>query len=141
MLSPTSSNSLMFFFFFNDTATTEIYTLSLHDALPIDATAYQQLRRDGLAELHLMVDGLHCGACVWLIETMLARRPGVVEARVSLTTRRLRLVWSPQQATAEALVGAVAALGYRVVPFDPAALASDTARRERALLRALAVAG
>src|SRR6266480_7775764 len=27
--------SLLFFFFFNDTATTEIYTLSLHDALPI----------------------------------------------------------------------------------------------------------
>jgi len=26
---------LFFFFFFNDTATTEIYTLSLHDALPI----------------------------------------------------------------------------------------------------------
>src|SRR2546422_10908880 len=29
---------LFFFFFFNDTATTEIYTLSLHDALPISAT-------------------------------------------------------------------------------------------------------
>src|SRR2546429_7293172 len=29
----------IFFFFFNDTATTEIYTLSLHDALPISATA------------------------------------------------------------------------------------------------------
>src|SRR3712207_7657920 len=28
------------FFFFNDTATTEIYTLSLHDALPIFAPAY-----------------------------------------------------------------------------------------------------
>src|SRR3989441_6666857 len=28
-----------FFFFFNDTATTEIYTLSLHDALPISAHA------------------------------------------------------------------------------------------------------
>ena len=27
--------SILFFFFFNDTATTEIYTLSLHDALPI----------------------------------------------------------------------------------------------------------
>src|SRR5436305_6773069 len=27
--------SFLFFFFFNDTATTEIYTLSLHDALPI----------------------------------------------------------------------------------------------------------
>src|SRR2546429_4089216 len=29
------ATSLLFFFFFNDTATTEIYTLSLHDALPI----------------------------------------------------------------------------------------------------------
>src|SRR5436190_4898489 len=27
--------TILFFFFFNDTATTEIYTLSLHDALPI----------------------------------------------------------------------------------------------------------
>src|SRR5205085_11721576 len=30
---------IYFFFFFNDTATTEIYTLSLHDALPISASA------------------------------------------------------------------------------------------------------
>src|SRR2546421_10242220 len=30
-----SLSSVFFFFFFNDTATTEIYTLSLHDALPI----------------------------------------------------------------------------------------------------------
>jgi len=30
-----------FFFFFNDTATTEIYTLSLHDALPISKTSVQ----------------------------------------------------------------------------------------------------
>src|SRR2546429_8654263 len=33
-----------FFFFFNDTATTEIYTLSLHDALPICADAVRQGR-------------------------------------------------------------------------------------------------
>src|SRR2546428_9541357 len=39
--------SSFFFFFFNDTATTEIYTLSLHDALPIfPATARQARRRD-----------------------------------------------------------------------------------------------
>src|SRR2546429_4279022 len=31
--------SHLFFFFFNDTATTEIYTLSLHDALPISSSA------------------------------------------------------------------------------------------------------
>src|SRR6185437_17181924 len=34
---------LAFFFFFNDTATTEIYTLSLHDALPIFQTCRRRL--------------------------------------------------------------------------------------------------
>src|SRR6267378_8553663 len=34
---------LFFFFFFNDTATTEIYTLSLHDALPISSLMRRQL--------------------------------------------------------------------------------------------------
>src|SRR5260221_6749125 len=42
MIRPAQRSSLfpfpiLFFFFFNDTATTEIYTLSLHDALPISA--------------------------------------------------------------------------------------------------------
>src|SRR2546426_7590339 len=35
LISPTRPHLFFFFFFFNDTATTEIYTLSLHDALPI----------------------------------------------------------------------------------------------------------
>src|SRR2546427_2794328 len=35
----------MLFFFFNDTATTEIYTLSLHDALPISVGGRSRLRR------------------------------------------------------------------------------------------------
>src|SRR2546427_11961424 len=38
-----SIRPICFFFFFNDTATTEIYTLSLHDALPILA-GFQQLQ-------------------------------------------------------------------------------------------------
>src|SRR3712207_7110123 len=37
----------MFFFFFNDTATTEIYTLSLHDALPISSHAASPRSGDG----------------------------------------------------------------------------------------------
>src|SRR3712207_6948871 len=39
---------LFIFFFFNDTATTEIYTLSLHDALPISPKPQYLLKRYGL---------------------------------------------------------------------------------------------
>src|SRR2546422_5181509 len=40
--------SCSFFFFFNDTATTEIYTLSLHDALPIHVDALLQREKSAL---------------------------------------------------------------------------------------------
>src|SRR5215467_9480933 len=42
--------SLHAFFFFNDTATTEIYTLSLHDALPIFEEAVSKLKGEGREE-------------------------------------------------------------------------------------------
>src|SRR5256884_9252864 len=44
----TISCLLLFFFFFNDTATTEIYTLSLHDALPISSYAVRPTERGGV---------------------------------------------------------------------------------------------
>src|SRR6266542_5365623 len=40
------NSSVYFFFFFNDTATTEIYTLSLHDALPIRTTEPPQFEQN-----------------------------------------------------------------------------------------------
>src|SRR2546430_6453401 len=48
------------FFFFNDTATTEIYTLSLHDALPILAKISADVRPKGLRRI---VPRLQQGAC------------------------------------------------------------------------------
>src|SRR3712207_9190109 len=56
MFRPLVNTVCCFFFFFNDTATTEIYTLSLHDALPIwvDLVA-TLLRRSGASSQILTV--------------------------------------------------------------------------------------
>src|SRR5256885_8848973 len=56
--------SLCFFFFFNDTATTEIYTLSLHDALPIFHAAEADLAHGthhgaALVDRHAVDDAAH----------------------------------------------------------------------------------
>src|SRR2546422_7221449 len=42
---------MFFFFFFNDTATTEIYTLSLHDALPISSSRRPSAPSGGIPAL------------------------------------------------------------------------------------------
>ena len=47
----TGHRHLLLFFFFNDTATTEIYTLSLHDALPI-STGAEPMSLDDLADAY-----------------------------------------------------------------------------------------
>ncbi len=98
-------------------------------------------RPDGEHELTLAVDGLQCGACVWLIESVLAKQPGVTAGRVNMTTRRLHLAWRGPAADADRLVAGIEALGYRLVPFEMSALNAAQDSKGRMLLRCLAVAG
>ncbi len=96
---------------------------------------------DSNHELTLSIDGVQCGACVWLIEQVLSREPGVVAARVNLTSLRLRLVWGGATADAETLIGKITALGYHLVPFRAGEVGQGDDKRARQLVRALAVAG
>src|SRR5258708_35401213 len=52
---------LLFFFFFNDTATTEIYTLSLHDALPISQVAPALLTRMSMSPQRVSTSSTRAG--------------------------------------------------------------------------------
>ena len=108
---------------------------------PRDYTRLVTGHPDGTHELTLAIDGLQCGACVWLIERVLAREPDLLQGRVNMTTRRLRLVWRGTADRAASLVDAIERLGYRLMPFDAASLAAAQGNTDRALIRALAVAG
>ncbi|MDH5748610.1 MAG: heavy metal translocating P-type ATPase metal-binding domain-containing protein, partial [Rhodospirillales bacterium] len=107
----------------------------------LDPTPFANENEDGTMTLYLMVEGIYCAACVWLIETVLARCPGVTGARLNMTTRRLRLDWSPPDGDIAEILAAVTKLGYRVLPYDPAFLEQDSRKRQKELLRAMAVAG
>ncbi|MDE2574160.1 MAG: cadmium-translocating P-type ATPase [Rhodospirillales bacterium] len=106
-----------------------------------DLSRYVTSDSTGRRNLSLAVDGLQCGACVWLIESVLGRDPTLLRGRVNMTTRRLALTWQGTIEQAERYVAAVERLGYRLVPFDASCLAARDDHTGRALLRALAVAG
>ncbi|MBI5165329.1 MAG: cadmium-translocating P-type ATPase [Magnetospirillum sp.] len=98
--------------------------------------------RDGdEAVMHLMVEGIHCAACVWLIEALIGRRTGVTKARVNMTTRRLVVRWNPAETDPGTILAPVFQVGYRLVPYAPALLARETERVEKDLLKAMVVAG
>lgn len=107
----------------------------------LDLPAWIRDLGDGEQELTLMVEGLQCGACIWLIEQSLLQQPGVKQARVALSTRRLTLRWKEDDADPQELVRLVGRLGYRLTPCDPARLASEADRESKGLLIAMAVAG
>ncbi len=111
------------------------------EPLETDYTSHVRTRGRDECELDLLVDGLDCAACVWLIESLLARNQSVLKARANLSTRRLALRWRGPASDANAHAGLVAALGFRPVPYDAAAAATRDDREARALLRCLAVAG
>ncbi len=89
---------------------------------------------DGGRAAHLLVEGIHCAACVWLIEKALGNLPGVTRAEVNLARQRLQLEWQPQQVVLSAILRRLVALGYAAVPFDPETAEGQLKRRNRRLL-------
>lgn len=106
-----------------------------------DPTAFVATDDDGADHLHLLVENLHCAACIGKIEGYLKSQTAVVSARVNMSTRRLSVSWAHGKADPAELMRGVAALGYPVAPFDPADVAKSTDLEEKRLLSALAVAG
>src|SRR5205814_4689629 len=96
---------------------------------------------DGNSEAIVLVDGVHCAACCWLIERTLGLLPGIVDIAVNAGARRARIVFDGSVLSLARIVDALARVGYRALPLDRAAI-DDTRRREtRDAQKRLAVAG
>ena len=110
-----------------------------HAAQAVAAGLVRQLA-PGEHEAALLLEGLHCGACVWLIETWLARKPYVVEASVNFATRRALVRWRGEPRLLATVLRDVAAIGYQAHAYDPAKREALLRRETRMLLLRMGVA-
>jgi len=76
-------------------------------------------RSDGLDEIFLIIEGIHCAACVWLNEKVLHQTPGVIEATINYTTNKAHVVWDPEQIKLSQIIEKIRAIGYNAYPYDP----------------------
>ena len=102
---------------------------------------YVHRRADGTAEISVLIEGLRCAACSWLIEHALTAIAGVREVGVNVAGKRARIVWQPQDVALGAILGAVARLGYTPHPLDRKSLDDVATREQRDALKRLLVAG
>ncbi|MEL6715399.1 MAG: heavy metal translocating P-type ATPase metal-binding domain-containing protein, partial [Planctomycetota bacterium] len=100
------------------------------DAGPARATdrSYEAYDRDAFAEefvgtgprgeatLDLLLEGVHCAACVWLVERLPALDDGVLEARLSVRDARVSLRYDPELTSPARMARALDGLGYPAHP-------------------------
>ncbi len=91
-------------------------------------------------EAALLIEGVTCAACLWLIEQRLLRLDGVTVATVNHGTHRLRIAWDESRVKLSAILAAITALGYQAHLYDSGRSETVLARERRALLWRLFVA-
>ena len=95
----------------------------------------------GERELSLQIEGLHCAACAWLIETSLRRASGVRQIHVNASSARAELRFDPHATTLSRLLARIHALGFVPLPLSFAGDAAEGTAERRAALKRLGVAG
>lgn len=94
-----------------------------------------------LAEVTLAVDGVRCGACVWLLERTLRTLPGVQSVSVNSSTHRARLCFDSGQIALSAILQRMQQVGYCATPLDTRQREQGLARESRRQVQRLFVAG
>lgn len=94
-----------------------------------------------VSQANLLLEGISCAACSWLIESHLKKNSAVKSVIINITTHRCRLVWNPQRQPLSELMLALADIGYRPRPAtDEQQQALIRTENRRALFR-IGVAG
>jgi Cu2+-exporting ATPase len=97
--------------------------------------------QDGSREAQLLLQGVRCAACSWLIERAMHAVPGVCEIAVDPLTTRTRLRWDPHKTRLSELLASIAVLGYDPYPCTEDEVDRAAVLERRAALPRLIVAG
>jgi Cu2+-exporting ATPase len=115
--------------------------------------SYESYDDPGFAERHcrpapgghmrteFYLEGVHCAACVWLVERLPRVAPGVIEARLDIRRALVRVTWDPQVASLSRLASALDRLGYPPHPARDARTRLLRRNEDRRFLIRIAVAG
>jgi Cu+-exporting ATPase len=88
--------------------------------------------KDGFDEIYLIIEGIHCSACVWLNEKVLHQKEGIVEASINQTNNKAKIVWDSDTIKLSEIILTIRSIGYNAYPYDPSMqeVQANSTRRE-----------
>ncbi|MBU3016072.1 heavy metal translocating P-type ATPase [Poseidonibacter lekithochrous] len=79
---------------------------------------YTTINKDGFYEVDLIIEGIHCAACVWLNEKILHDTKGLVEANINFTTNKAKVIWDGDELKLSDIILRVRSIGYNAYAYD-----------------------
>lgn len=109
--------------------------------LPDVQCDYLETLENGDHQIQLLVGGISCSACAWLIEKHLKKLSGISDVQVNVTSHRAMVSWDPAQLKLSQLLGALVDIGYDPRPVTDEAVKALRQQENRRFLQRLGIAG
>ena len=107
----------------------------------LDLSLFAKPGADGTLGMELAVEGIACGACIARIEGAVKQLPGVTDARLNFTNRRLHVAWPTARSCRRRSCRRWRASAITAIRSRPLRAEEEEAAEMRRLMRCLAVAG
>jgi len=86
--------------------------------IPSFYNQYVRINKNEFHEVSLVIEGIHCSACVWLNEKALQKMDGVIEASINFTNNKATVVWVDSLVKLSEIIDMIRAIGYNAFAYD-----------------------
>ena len=79
---------------------------------------YIKINNEGFSQVDLIIEGIHCAACIWLNEKVLDETTGILEATINFTNNKAKIVWDEETIKLSTIIDKIRSIGYNAYAYD-----------------------
>jgi len=92
------------------------------DSSDFDTDSFQQryikTTTDGFSSIDLIIEGIHCAACIWLNEKVLDKTDGILEASINFTNNKAKIIWDNDTIKLSQIIDKIRSIGYNAYAYN-----------------------
>ena len=96
-------------------------------------------KKDNLREVSIIIEGIHCAACVWLNENMLGLERGIYKTHINYTNNKAKILFDPSIIGLSRIFALIESIGYRAHIYDPSTQEKQLQNTQRSFFVAFVV--
>ncbi len=73
---------------------------------------------NGYKKVDLIIEGIHCAACIWLNEKVLYNTEGIIDANINFTNNKAKIVWNSKKIALSQIIEKIRSIGYNAFAYN-----------------------